>query len=173
MIKMKKVIISFAALSILFACSDSSTTVEKKDGDVVSRIASDSKTDTELDAELERIAKEEEKRLTEIEKRATSLEFDRLKHDFGNVGPDSDNITSFEVKNTGNKPLIIDDVSASCGCTMPKKPEGPIAPGETDIIEVKFHPKPGQKNEIIKTVTVKANTVEKIHKLEIRAFVTD
>lgn len=173
MIKMKKVIISFAALSLLFACSDSSTTVEKKDGDVVSSIASDSKTDAELEAELERIAKEEEQRLAEIEKRATSLEFDRLKHDFGNVGPDSDNITSFEVKNTGNKPLIIDDVSASCGCTMPKKPEGPIAPGETDIIEVKFHPKPGQKNEIIKTVTVKANTVEKIHKLEIRAFVTD
>ena len=62
---MKKVIISFAALSLLFACSDSSTTVEKKDGDVVSSIASDSKTDAELEAELERIAKEEEKRLAE------------------------------------------------------------------------------------------------------------
>ena len=54
---------------------------------------------------------------------------------------------------------------------MPKKPEGPILPGETDVIEVKFHPKPGQKNEIIKTVTVTANTVEKIHTEEILAFV--
>ena len=71
----------------------------------------------------------------------------------------------------GNKPLIISNVSASCGCTMPKKPEKPIAPGKSDVIEVVFKSKPSMKNEIKKTITVTANTIKKIHKLEIRAFV--
>ena len=54
---------------------------------------------------------------------------------------------------------------------MPQKPEGPIAPGKSDVIKVTFKSKPGQENEIKKTVTVTANTEEKIHLLEIRAFV--
>jgi hypothetical protein len=33
-------------------------------------------------------------------------------------------------KNIGNKPLVIENASASCGCTVPEKPEKPIAPGE-------------------------------------------
>ena len=85
--------------------------------------------------------------------------------------PDSDNTTVFTVTNTGDKPLILEDVSASCGCTMPRKPEKPILPGESDVIEVTFHPKPGQVNEIKKSITVTANTMKKVHMLEIRAFV--
>ena len=33
----------------------------------------------------------------------------------------------FIFSNTGNAPLIIKKVQSSCGCTVPKKPEGPIA----------------------------------------------
>jgi hypothetical protein len=92
-------------------------------------------------------------------------------HDFGNVGSDSENTTEFIITNTGNMPLIIQDVTASCGCTTPQKPEKPIAPGMTDVIKVTFKPKEGQINEVRKTVTVTANTPQKVHKIEIRAFV--
>lgn len=169
---MKKHFFSVATLClILISCGSSDSGIEKQSGEVVSSIASDSKSDTELDRELEEIAKEERKREEELKANSTSLKFDKLKHDFGNVKPESDNTTVFTVTNTGNKPLIIENVAASCGCTTPKKPEKPIAPGKSDVIEVTFSPKPGQENEITKTVTVTANTVDKVHLLEIRAFV--
>lgn len=171
---MKKLLFSAIIIGSLVSCGDSSTgKIIKKEGKVVSSAASGSVTDAELEKQLKELEKEENRRLAEVKATSTSLKFDKEKHDFGNVGPDSDNKTDFTVTNTGDKPLIIEDVSASCGCTMPKKPEGPILPGESDVIEVVFHPKPGQKNEIIKTVTVTANTVEKIHIVEIRAFVTE
>lgn len=168
---MKKIIVSITVFTALIACSDSSSDVTPQNGEIVSSIASDAVTDEELEAELKAIQEEEKAREKELAAKSTTLKFDKLKHDFGDVGPDSDNITQFTVTNTGNKPLIIENVAASCGCTMPKKPEKPIAPGQSDVIEVKFHPKPGQVNEIIKTVTVTANTVDKVHTLEIRAFV--
>lgn len=42
-------------------------------------------------------------------------------------------------KNVGNKPLVIDNASASCGCTVPEKPEKPIAPGEEGKIKATFN----------------------------------
>lgn len=40
----------------------------------------------------------------------------------------------FQVKNTGNKPLIIDEVHASCGCVKVDYSTSPIAPGKTSAI---------------------------------------
>jgi hypothetical protein len=63
---------------------------------------------------------------------------------------------SFRFKNTGNKPLVIQSVSASCGCTVPEKPEKPFAPGEEGVIKAKFN---GIGNgEVRKDVHVTANT---------------
>ena len=101
----------------------------------------------------------------------TTLKFDKVLHDFGDVISEEENLTSFIVTNTGDKPLIISDVSTTCGCTTPKKPSGPIAPGASDEIQVTFKSKPTQKNEIKKTVTITANTPERVHKVDIRAFV--
>jgi hypothetical protein len=42
-------------------------------------------------------------------------------------------------KNVGNKPLVIENASASCGCTVPEKPEKPIAPGEEGQIKATFN----------------------------------
>ena len=47
----------------------------------------------------------------------TSLKFDKMKHDFGKVKEDTDNKTFFTVTNTGQNPLVIESVKASCGCT--------------------------------------------------------
>ena len=101
----------------------------------------------------------------------TSLKFDKLTHDFGKVKEETDNKTVFRVTNTGNYPLIIDDVKASCGCTTPSKPTKPIAPGKSDKIEVVFHPNEGQLNKQSKTVRVTANTEPKETVLKISAFV--
>lgn len=63
---------------------------------------------------------------------------------------------SYRFKNTGTNPLIVTNVSASCGCTIPEKPEAPIKPGETGFIKVKFNSQ-GRPGETHKTVTVLSN----------------
>ncbi|MGB1451982.1 MAG: DUF1573 domain-containing protein, partial [Crocinitomicaceae bacterium] len=101
----------------------------------------------------------------------TSLKFDKMKHDFGKVKEDTDNKTFFTVTNTGQNPLVIESVKASCGCTTPSKPEKPIAPGKSDKIEVIFHPKVGQLKQQNKTIRVVANTVPSETVLNVGAFV--
>lgn len=91
-------------------------------------------------------------------KNLTNIRFEEMVHDFGKVGPKSENKHTFKFTNTGNVPLIIKDAKASCGCTIPKKPEEPIPPGEEGEMEVIFKPKPGQEGTVVnKTVTVTAN----------------
>lgn len=64
---------------------------------------------------------------------------------------------SWRFKNTGNKPLIISNASASCGCTVAEKPEAPIAPGGEGIIKAKFDSK-DRTGAQRKDVYVVANT---------------
>jgi hypothetical protein len=62
----------------------------------------------------------------------------------------------FRFKNTGDKPLVITEVRASCGCTTPKRPEKAFAPGEKGEIKATFN---GIGSGIVsKDVHVTANT---------------
>ncbi len=63
----------------------------------------------------------------------------------------------FKFTNTGAFPLIINDVRASCGCTIPEWPKDPISPGSSDKILVRFNTK-GKAGPQSKTVTITANT---------------
>ena len=70
----------------------------------------------------------------------------------------------FEFTNTGTEMLIIKNVTASCGCTIPEKPEEPIAPGNTAKIKATFDSR-GRAGMNQKVITVVANTKETIHTL--------
>ena len=63
---------------------------------------------------------------------------------------------SYRFKNIGSKPLVIEQASASCGCTVPEKPEHAIAPGEMGFIKVKFNSQ-GRPGEAHKSITVVSN----------------
>ena len=63
----------------------------------------------------------------------------------------------FTFTNTGEEPLIIIDAKGSCGCTVPKWPKAPIAPGETASLTVEFNTK-GKRGQQVKKVTLTANT---------------
>ena len=65
---------------------------------------------------------------------------------------------SWRFENTGNKPLVIQGVTASCGCTIAEKPEQPVAPGATDLIKAKFNSEGQHIGHVEKAVTVQANT---------------
>jgi Protein of unknown function (DUF1573) len=77
--------------------------------------------------------------------------------DFGKV-TDGEIVTqNFRFVNSGKNPLIISKASASCGCTVPEKPEAPIATGDTGYIKVKFN-SAGRVGMVHKNITVEANT---------------
>lgn len=85
-------------------------------------------------------------------------------HEFGEID-EGDKITAkFKFTNTGKAPLTIDDVSVSCGCTMPTYPIIPIGPGENGEIGVIYDSK-GKFGTQKPTLTVKTNAVEPLTKL--------
>lgn len=170
---MRKLLIPVFAASILLSCGDDTNKITAQNGEAVSNVSADEDFSPAERKKMEEAHKLKAKKQKELEDSWSSLEFSTELHDFGEVQAETDNFAEVIVTNTGNRPLIISNVTASCGCTMPKKPEGPIAPGKTDIIEVKFHSKPGQVGEVSKTVTVTANTEQKIHEFQIHAFVKE
>ena len=66
------------------------------------------------------------------------FEFETEIINYGTIAQNSDGNRAFVFKNVGNAPIIISEVKASCGCTIPSKPNKPIMPGETAEIEVKY-----------------------------------
>ena len=89
--------------------------------------------------------------------------------DYGKIVKGSDGVRVFEFTNTGDAELVITNVKSSCGCTVPKKPEEPIAPGASGSIEVKYDT--NRVGPIRKTVTVYSNANEPIKALKIKGEV--
>lgn len=84
----------------------------------------------------------------------------------GSVNEGAQVEVSFRFKNTGTKPLVIANVTASCGCTIPETPQQPFAPGEEGVIKAKFDSK-GRLGENRKHINVDANTTpSRAHDLE-------
>lgn len=118
----------------------------------------------------ERALAELKKQQEEERNAQTIMELDKMEHDFGSIKIESQNKCTFTVTNKGDKPLIIQDVKASCGCTTPVKPEKPIPPGKSDKIEVGF--KPNSTGDVEKTVTITANTDPQVTIVKVKAKVS-
>ena len=74
-------------------------------------------------------------------------------------------------KHMAKNPLIISNASASCGCTVPEKPEAPIKTGEIGVIKVKFDSN-GRAGSAYKTVTVLSNAQPGFPELALKGEVT-
>ncbi len=96
--------------------------------------------------------------------------FDTLFHDFGSVHQGERVVYAFTLKNKGTANLVIQDVIASCGCTVVKFPSEPIKPNETADVQVEFD-SAGRKGMQYKHILVKTNTQKKQTTLSIKANV--
>jgi hypothetical protein len=99
------------------------------------------------------------------------IEFKSEVIDYGEIEKGSDGVRVFEFTNTGNAPLVITDVTSSCGCTIPEKPKDPIAPGKTGEIKVKYDTK--RVGPIRKTITVYSNAEVPAKSIKIKGKVLD
>lgn len=88
--------------------------------------------------------------------KAPRFKFQEEVHDFGTVkeGPNAEHVFTF--KNVGKSPLIISNVSASCGCTTPNWSKEPVLPGKTGKITVQYSTQ-GRVGPIDKAVYIQSN----------------
>ncbi|MDD4149542.1 MAG: DUF1573 domain-containing protein [Bacteroidales bacterium] len=101
-----------------------------------------------------------------------AISWDKTVGDLGTIkeeaGPQTE---TFNFTNTGNTPLFITNVRASCGCTATEYTKEPVKPGEKGFVKITYNPKnrPGRFN---KSVTVTANTENPTTLLRIEGEVT-
>lgn len=83
------------------------------------------------------------------------IKFENQSFDFGTLKIGDVKVGVYTFTNSGNKPLILDDVKTSCDCTTIEYPKAPIMPGKSGVIKVTYTAKdPGQIN---KWITVLSN----------------
>ncbi len=139
---MKKLILFFGAAILTAACNSG----DKK---AASR-ANGNDTAASLTAEQKQQAMNDSSNFTTLEW------IDPVVKNLGKLMKDQSIEITYRFKNTGSKNLVIENVSAPCGCTIPEKPEQPIAPGEEGVIKAKYNG--SGKGTINKTISVRANT---------------
>ena len=110
------------------------------------------------------------KSATESSNRMPAIEFEKTEHDFGKVLQGEVVTYSFHFTNTGNAPLLISNVSTSCGCTVGDYPHTPIAPGEGGVIKATYNSK-GHHGMQNRSLTVVANTMPNRTMLHLKAMV--
>ncbi|WP_338732940.1 DUF1573 domain-containing protein [Mangrovimonas cancribranchiae] len=103
--------------------------------------------------------------------KVAKIEFKTDVIDYGTIEKGADGVRVFEFTNTGNAPLVISNVKSSCGCTVPEKPKGPILPGKTGEIKVKYDT--NRVMPIRKTITVTSNADTPTVALKIKGEVID
>lgn len=94
-----------------------------------------------------------------IKAKGPIISMDKTEHDYGILLEGANGKCVFNVRNTGDKPLVIDHVTSSCGCTTAEYPDKPIDPGRTGKIIVEY----GTHNigSFRKTIIVVSNAVNK------------
>ena len=167
--------LTLAITGLLFLASCSNTQLEDRVAALESKVAqlegqaatapAESVTLTSLD-ETQPVAA-----TTTMAGAAPKFEFKEMEYDFGTI-TDGDVVEhTFTFTNVGEGPLVIQNASASCGCTIPNWPKEPIAVGGTGEIQVRFN----SENKVgvnIKDVRITANTEPATTTLKIKSNVT-
>lgn len=116
---------------------------------------------------------ERNQRMEEVGKMPkTNIAFEQDHFNFGKVKIGEKVRHAFKFKNTGEKPLMIADAQASCGCTIPSFSNKPILPGEDGEIMVEFNTA-GRKGENHKSVMVFSNANQDKIAISFEAEVVD
>lgn len=92
------------------------------------------------------------------------ISFTEKEVNFGDIVQGDKVAHTFELSNAGTEPLVISNVSATCGCTIPSWPKDPIAPGEKAEIKVSFNStgKMGAQNSVVRIYSNASEPIEKL-----------
>jgi hypothetical protein len=87
-----------------------------------------------------------------------TVKFKEETHAFGKIKKDIPVSYFFSFKNTGTKPLVIENAEAECGCTTPEYPKEPIPKGKESKIKVTYNA--ANVGEFTKKVHVKFANID-------------
>jgi len=106
---------------------------------------------------------------------APRIVFEKVTHNFGNVGPVTNHLCEFRFRNAGSGMLQIDEVDRICGCTPFLLEKREYAPGEIGTLKVQYYAEtelgPATKQLYVKTndrtnpnvtLTIQANVMSKV-----------
>ena len=97
------------------------------------------------------------------------FKFEQETIDYGKIIKGSEGERTFVFTNIGDAPLMIQNIKSSCGCTVPKKPEKPIMPGEKGEIKVSYDTK--RVGGFSKSITITSNAKNAVKVIKIKGFV--
>ena len=102
------------------------------------------------------------------------IKFDKVTQNLGTFSEkDAVQNTVFTFTNVGQAPLVINQVVASCGCTVPKYDKKPIAPGQQGTINVTYNGKGKFPGHFKKSITVRSNAKTEMTRLYIEGDMTE
>lgn len=99
------------------------------------------------------------------------FKFEQETIDYGKIIKGSEGERTFVFTNVGDAPLIIQSIKSSCGCTVPKKPENPIMPGEKGEIKVSYDTK--RIGGFSKQITILSNAITARKIVKIKGLVSN
>ena len=100
------------------------------------------------------------------------ISFEKLVHDFGELGIGQKGECEFRFKNIGSGPLNIGEIKSTCGCTVPTLAKTQYQPGEDGAIKIDYSGQ-GSPGSVEKNIYVNTNDTENPQiKLTIKANVT-
>lgn len=154
MIKMKAFCLSAAIAISLFACTSETKKAEDKPADATTTSVPTSNVKEEVVKDAN----------------APVMTFKESEFDFGTIQAGDVVKHTFTFTNTGKKPLIVQNATAPCGCTVPDWTKEPVAPGATGEIRVEFNSR-GKSGTQNKVVSITANTQPEMNTVTIKANV--
>jgi hypothetical protein len=92
------------------------------------------------------------------------ISFKETSIDFGDIVQGAKVEHTFVLTNSGTAPLVISNVAATCGCTVPSWPKEPVAPGKSAEIKVSFNSagKIGKQNSVVRIYSNASEPIEKV-----------
>lgn len=102
------------------------------------------------------------------------IKFDKTTHNFGSFS-ETNNVQkcTFTFTNAGDKPLVINQAVASCGCTIPQYTKTPVKPGEKGTLTVTYNGRGRFPGHFKKTITVRTNGDPAMLRLYIEGTMTE
>lgn len=147
---MKKILFVLAAGVVIISCNSADKTADSNNTATSTTSAVTPVESNKSNSSNTQASQTDTTKLTKIEW------LDGTKKDFGNIKEGEILNVSFHFKNVGDKPLVIAQVTAGCGCTIPEQPTKPYAPGESGEIKATFNSS-GKTGSQSKPVYVTAN----------------
>jgi hypothetical protein len=106
--------------------------------------------------------------------KGAEIKFDKTSHNFGSFSEkNAVQECVFTFTNVGDKPLVINQAVASCGCTVPSYTKQPIAPGKKGEIKVTYNGAGKFPGHFKKTITVRTNGTVEMTRLYVEGDMTE